>query len=74
MRDFEVLGIRSVEHLALQEPGRLYDRLCRIQGVRIDPCCLDMFTCAVAQARNPKLPAARRKWWYWSRLRKAAQT
>jgi len=47
------------------------ERRCRIKGVRIDPCCLDVFTCAVAQARNPKLPAAQRKWWYWSRVRKA---
>ena len=73
MRDFEDLGIRSVGHLAGEEPQQLYDRLCRIKGVRIDICCLDVLTCAVAQARDPKLPAARRKWWYWSRVRKAAR-
>ena len=26
---------------------------------------------AIAQARNPLLPAAERQWWYWSRVRKA---
>jgi hypothetical protein len=25
----------------------------------------------VAQARNPRLPARQKQWWYWSRLRKA---
>jgi hypothetical protein len=32
---------------------------------------LDTFCCAVAQARDPGLPAEQRNWWYWSRLRKA---
>ena len=73
MSDFEELDIRNVEQLAGEEPRELYDRLCRIKGVRIDPCCLDVLTCAVAQARNAKLPAAQRKWWYWSRVRKAAR-
>ncbi len=73
MSDFEELDIRNVEQLAGQEPRELHDRLCRIKGVRIDPCCLDVLTCAVAQARNAKLPAAQRKWWYWSRVRKAGR-
>ncbi|MCC7175016.1 MAG: hypothetical protein IT159_07450 [Bryobacterales bacterium] len=72
LADFERLGVRNTGQLARQDPQRLYDRLCRVKGMRLDPCCLDMFTCAVAQARDPELPAGRRKWWYWSRVRKAA--
>ena len=50
-------------------PGRLYDRLCALTGGRQDPCVLDTFCCAVAQAKDPRLPAERRKWWWWSRRR-----
>jgi hypothetical protein len=71
--DFALLKIRSVEQLAKQDPQRLYDRLCRLTGTRQDPCVLDTFHCAVAQARDPKLPAAQRQWWYWSRKRKAGE-
>lgn len=40
-------------------------------GERQDLCCLDVFRAAVAQARNPRLPAEQCQWWYWSRKRKA---
>lgn len=71
LRDFELLGIRSVAQLARANPERLYEKLCRVTGKNMDICCLDVFTAAVAQARNPRLPAAQRQWWYWSRQRKA---
>jgi nucleotidyltransferase/DNA polymerase involved in DNA repair len=71
LRDFEVLGIRTVEQLARQKPERLYEKLCRVTGKSQDICCLDVFNAAVAQARNPQLPAEQRQWWYWSRKRKA---
>ena len=70
LRDFELLGIRSVEQLGRQTPARLYQKLCRVSGQRQDICCLDVFSAAVAQARNPLLPAERCQWWYWSRKRK----
>ena len=71
LRDFERLGIHSVARLARASPRRLYDRLCRVTGRRQDICCLDAFTAAVAQARNPRLPTEQCQWWYWSRRRKA---
>ena len=71
LRDFELLGIRSVAQLARANPERLYEKLCLLTGKSVDICCLDVFTAAVAQARNPRLPAAQRQWWYWSRQRKA---
>ena len=71
LRDFEILGIHSVAQLAGESPAELYERLCRLTGYRIDICCLDVFTAAVAQARDPWLPAEQCQWWYWSRLRKA---
>lgn len=70
LRDFEILGVRSVAQLARQNPQRLYQRLERATGQRQDPCVLDVFRAAVAQARNPRLPAEQCQWWYWSRKRK----
>lgn len=70
LRDFELLGIRTVEQLAWQNPRRLYQRLERATGQRQDPCVLDVFCAAVAQARNPRLSAEQCQWWYWSRKRK----
>lgn len=70
LRDFEMLGVRSVAQLAREEPKELYDRLCKITRQRQDPCVLDVFSAAVAQARDPELPPAKRQWWYYSRLRK----
>jgi Pathogenicity locus len=71
LRDFELLGIRSISQLAKQDPNKMYSRLASLTGQRQDPCVLDTFRAAVAQARNPRLPAEKCQWWYWSRQRKA---
>jgi len=71
LRDFDLLGIRSVAQLARQNPARLYERLCAKTGESVDVCCVDVFSAAVAQARNPRLPLEQCQWWYWSRKRKA---
>jgi nucleotidyltransferase/DNA polymerase involved in DNA repair len=71
LRDFERLGIRSVAQLARQKPESLYEKLCQATGKSQDICVLDTFSAAVAQARNPQLPAEQCQWWYWSRKRKA---
>jgi hypothetical protein len=73
LRDFELLGIRSVAQLAKQEPRKMYNRLYRKTGQRQDPCVLDTFCAAVAQARNPRLPAEQCEWWWWSRKRKSSK-
>lgn len=72
--DFEKLGVRSVPQLARHDAQDLYEKLCRLTGQRQDPCVLDTFTCAVAQARDPHLPSAQKQWWYWSRIRKSRAT
>jgi len=70
LRDFELLGIRSVAQLARKNPERLYERLGHVAGQHQDICVLDVFCAAVAQARNPRLSAEQCQWWYWSRKRK----
>lgn len=73
LRDFAMLGIRSVAQLAKQDPRKMYERLGRKTGRRQDPCVLDTFRAAVEQARNPRLPAEQCVWWYWSRNRTSAK-
>jgi len=70
LRDFEMLGVRSVAQLAKQDPKRMYERLGRMVGQRQDPCVLDTFCAAVAQAKNPRLAAEKCQWWWWSKKRK----
>ncbi len=70
VRDFKLLGIRTVGQLARRNPEKLYEKLCEVTGQAQDICCLDVFRAAVAQARNPQLPVEQCQWWYWSRMRK----
>ena len=70
--DLALLGVTTVPALAAHEPQALYDALCAATGVRQDPCVLDVLAAAVAQARDPDLPAEQRDWWWWSRRRRAA--
>jgi len=70
LKDFAQLGVHSVPELAESDGTELYKRLCDLTGLRHDPCCLDVFRCAVAQARDPNLPKEQRNWWYWSQARK----
>ena len=70
-KDFELLGIHSVAQLSRRNPEKLFEKLCELTGQAQDICCLDVFCTAVAQARNPRLPAEQCQWWYWSRRRRA---
>ena len=70
LKDFDMLGVRSVEQLARCEGDELYRRLCKITKTRMDPCVHDTFVCAVEQARHTNLPSAKCDWWYWSKVRK----
>jgi hypothetical protein len=70
LRDFELLEIRSVPQLARQDPKKMYEKLGRVAKQHQDICVLDTFCAAVAQARNPRLPAEKCQWWWWSEKRK----
>jgi hypothetical protein len=71
LQDLTLLRIRSVSQLARKNPRRMYRDLNQLKGRTQDICCLDVFTAAVAQAKNPQLPIEQCQWWYWSRKRKA---
>ena len=60
LADLRILGIHSVTELSLQDGKGLYDRLCLRTGKQHDICCLDVFNCAIAQARDSRLPKEQR--------------
>jgi hypothetical protein len=72
LRDFELLGVRTVAQLARRNPEKMYEKLCQVTRQAQDICCLDVFRAAVAQAKNPNLPLEQRLSWHWSRMRKAS--
>jgi hypothetical protein len=72
--DLTLLGVHSVRQLAESNGLELYERLCLLTNVQHDICCLDVFRCAIAQARDPDLPPEQRNWWYWSQLRKRSES
>ena len=72
LRDFELLGIRNVKDLAKQDPKKMYAKLERVAKQHQDICVLDTFEAAVAQAKDPRLPAEKCQWWWWSERRKQA--
>jgi len=64
-RDLRQLGVRRVTDLKGKSPEALYDRLCRIRGVRQDPCVLYTFRCAVYFASAARPAPERLNWWWW---------
>jgi len=74
--DFQRLGITRVAQLCRYTTERgsrtLYNRLCSLTGARHDPCVIDAFAAAIAQARDPRLSKEKCNWWYWSAVRKAS--
>ncbi|MCX6613323.1 MAG: hypothetical protein NTW74_21050 [Acidobacteria bacterium] len=73
LKDFELLGVKGVSDLARRDGDRLYRTLEKKTGSRQDPCVLDVFRCAVAQARDAQLPRDQCNWWWWSRERLAGR-
>jgi hypothetical protein len=61
------LGVQEPADLRGQDPEELFERLCAMDGRRLDPCLLDTFVAAVTVADGG--PA--RPWWEFSRERKA---
>ncbi len=65
--DLVKLGISKPKQLAGRDPGRMYEALCKIDGVRHDPCLLDVFASVVAFVNG----APPRPWWAYTAQRKA---
>lgn len=66
--DFARLGLRAPAELAGCDAFALYRRLCDIDGMRHDPCVIDVFLASVDFMRG----APARPWWHYTSERKAA--
>ena len=65
-QDLEAMGITKPEQLKGKDPLKLYEKLCKIQGQRIDPCMLDTFMSVVDFMDGGKP----RPWWDYTAERK----
>jgi hypothetical protein len=63
------LGIRGAAQLRRRDPVRMYLDLCRKDGVRHDPCLLDVFISLVEFSKG----APARPWWHFTKQRKAME-
>ena len=50
LRDFELLGIRSMTQLARANPQHMYKQLCSVTGRRQDICVQDVFRILLAKS------------------------
>jgi hypothetical protein len=64
--DLVHLGIFELEALKKQRANAMYARLCKIDGIRHDPCVIDVFASLVAHANG----APARPWWFYTPERK----
>ena len=64
--DFRRLGLHSPAELIGQDAMELYERICQIDGVRHDPCVIDVYMSTIDFMNgNPA-----RKWWEFTAERK----
>jgi RecG-like helicase len=63
--DLWELGIRRISDLKRRNPEKMYERRCEQVGIRIDPCLLYVFRCAVYYASNTRHNPRLLKWWHW---------
>ncbi len=67
LRDLTLLGITTIEQLAICDPSDLYQRLEIITKQHHDPCVWDVFAAIVHEARTGKKVA----WWFYTPERKS---
>lgn len=60
------LGIHHPADLKDRDPYEMYERLCHLDGKRVDPCVLDVFLATVDYMNG----GARKPWWKFTAQRK----
>lgn len=67
VRNFLLLDIKEPKDLKNKDAFVLYKKLCKMSGVRQDPCVLDTYM-AVIDFMNG---APARPWWFYTKVRKS---
>lgn len=65
-RDFNLLGLNKPTDLIRKDPLALYKKMCKVSGVRQDPCVLDTYI-AVIDFMNG---APAKPWFFYTKKRK----
>ncbi len=65
MEDFHILGISHVSNIRAQDNGVLDNDRCKEYKMKLDPCVLYTFRCAVYYAENEKHGPDLLSWWNW---------
>jgi hypothetical protein len=68
-QDLWDLGLRSLLDLKSQNPERMYDQLCFLRGMRLDPCVLYVFRCATYFVTHKDHDVELLKWWSWLHIK-----
>ena len=66
--NLRLIGVQSPGDLLGKDPYTMYDDLCRITGVRHDPCVIDVFMAAVRFMAGESA----KPWWKYTPERKRA--
>lgn len=66
VRDLVLLGLKKPQDLKNHDPLKLYKKMCRVSGVRQDPCVLDTYMAAVDFMNG----APPHPWWHYTKERK----
>lgn len=66
LKDLKILGLFTVEELALQDPTDLFQRLEKITQSYQDPCVWDVFAAIIHEAKTGE----GKVWWHWTKKRK----
>lgn len=69
LKDFQILKIKTLADLRKADENKLYQKLCKATNAIHDPCVIDVFRCAIEQAKDPELPQEKCQWFYWSKIR-----
>ena len=65
-KDFHDLGLKQPTDLIGKDPLVLYRKMCKIAGVRQDPCVLDTYIAAIDFMNG----APARPWYFYTKNRK----
>ncbi len=66
--DLRLLGISTPQALVGHDAWEMYEALCRLTGVRHDPCVIDVFLSITDFIRGGDA----QPWWHYTEQRKAA--
>lgn len=65
-RDFVLLGLHKPSDLIRKNPLTLYNKMCKVSGVRQDPCVLDTYIAAIDFMNG----APAQPWFSYTKFRK----